>query len=128
MITRLVSGALILFVAACAAPGWRAPAAEPWACRDAVRGAAIHAYALAKNRDDQRAVILLPAGQGAADYEKETQRLRDEGARLLDLLKKYDPEADKLPAPARPAASELNADLVAARIEAADACVAKTGK
>jgi hypothetical protein len=93
-----------------------------------VRGAAVHAYALAKNRDDQRAVILLPAGQGAADYEKETQRLRSEGARLLALLETYDPRADKLPAPARPAASELNADLVAARIETADACVAKAGK
>ncbi|WP_353256544.1 hypothetical protein [Hyphomonas sp.] len=128
MITRLVSGALILWVSACAALGVPAPAAEPWACRDAVRSAAIHAYALARNRDDQRAVILLPAGQGAADYEKETQRLRSKGARLLDLLKQYDAEADKLSAPARPAASELNAERVAARIEAADACAAKDGK
>jgi hypothetical protein len=128
MITRLVSGAQILWVSACAAPGVPAPAAEPWACRDAVRSAAIHAYALARNRDNQRAVILLPAGQGAADYEKETQRLRGEGARLLDLLKQYDPEADRLSAPARPAASELNAERVAARVEAADACAAKDGK
>ncbi len=128
MITRLVSGALILFVAACAAPGWRTPAAEPWACRDAVRGAAIHAYALARNRDDQRAVILLPAGQAAAAYETETQRLRTEGARLLDVLERYDPEADKLPAPARPTASALTPEQVAARIEAADACVANAGK
>ena len=128
MITRLVPGAMIVWLAACAAPGGPSPQAEPWACRDAVRSAAIHAYALARNRDDQRAVILLPAGQGAAEYEAETQGWRREGARLLDLLKTYDPGADKLPAPARPPVSSLTADQVQARVDAADACLVKTGK
>ena len=69
MIPRLMMGELFLAVAACTTPVAEAPAAEsaaPWACRDVAGGAAVQAYALARFRDDQRAVILLPAGRVAA--------------------------------------------------------------
>ncbi|WP_291194359.1 hypothetical protein [Hyphomonas sp.] len=126
MITRLMMAAVLLAATACTTPVADAPAevAAPWACRDVVRGAAVQAYALARFRDDQRAVILLPAGKGAAEYEAETNRLRDEGARLLGMLKANDPGSETLP-PAAPASpSAMTDEKVAAGIAAADACVA----
>jgi hypothetical protein len=127
MITRLLMGALLLAAAACTTPVAEAPAevAAPWACRDVVRSAAVQAYALARFRDDQRAVILLPAGKAAAEYEAETRRLREEGARLLGLLKVNDPESEALPPPPHVAPSAMTDEKVAAGIAAADACVAK---
>lgn len=130
MITRLLMAAVLLGVTACATPVAETPAeaAAPWACRDAVRGAAVQAYALARFRDDQRAVILLPAGKGAADYEAETKRLRDEGARLLGVLKANDPGSETLPPPAPVSPSAMTDEKVAAGIAAADACVANAVK
>jgi hypothetical protein len=133
MTVRLLMGAFLLGAAACTAPG-APPAAEPapaeaevWACRDAVRDAAAHAYAMARYRDDQRAVMLFPAGPAMAQYEAETQRLRDEGARLLAALKTHDPEAEQAPTQP-PSIPSLSEELVAAKIEAADACMASAGK
>jgi hypothetical protein len=126
MILRLLMGALLLAAAACTTPVAETPAevAAPWACRDAVRGAAVQAYALARFRDDQRAVILLPAGKGAAEYEAETKRLRDEGARLLGVLKANDPGSETLPPPPPVSPSAMTDEKVAAGIAAADTCVA----
>lgn len=124
MIVRLLMGAAVLAVAACATPV-ETPApemtAEVTACRDIVRSAGMHAYALAKFRDDQRAVILLPAGKAAAEYEAETKRLRDEGARLMAVY----PQAEGMPAVQPGSATEAE---VAARIAEADACLAGEGK
>ncbi len=127
MMTRLLMGALLLAVAACTTPVAETPAAEdaaPWGCRDIVRGAAVQAYALARFRDDQRAVILLPAGKAVAEYEAETKRLRDEGARLLGVLKANDPDSEALPPPAPVSPNAMTDEKVAAGIAAADACVA----
>ena len=126
MILRLVMGALLLTATACTTPVADAPAeaSAPWACRDVVRGAAVQAYALARFRDDQRAVILLPASKGAAEYEAETKRLRDEGARLLGVLKANDPESETLPPPTPVSPGAMTDEKVAAGIAAADACVA----
>jgi hypothetical protein len=127
MSTRLMMGALLLAAAACTTPVAETPAAEaasPWACRDVVRGAAVQAYALARFRDDQRAVILLPAGKAVAEYEAETKRLRDEGARLLGVLKANDPDSEALPPPALVSPNAMTDEKVAAGIGAADACVA----
>ena len=127
MITRLLMAALLLAVGACATPVAETPKAEveaPWACRGVVRGAAVQAYALARFRDDQRAVILLPAGKGAAEYEAETRRLRDEGARLLGVLKANDLESETLPPPPPVSPGAMTDEKVAAGIAAADACVA----
>lgn len=130
MITRLLMAAVLLGATACTTPVADAPTevAAPWACRDVVRGAAVQAYALARFRDDQRAVILLPAGKGAAEYEAETKRLRDEGARLLGVLKANDPESETLPPPPSVSPSAMTDEKVAAGIAAADACVANAVK
>jgi hypothetical protein len=123
---RLMMGALFLAVAACATPVAKAPAAEaaaPWACRDVVRGAAVQAYALARFHDDQRAVILLPAGKAPAEYEAETRRLRDEGAPLLGALK-ANAESETLPPPPPVSPGTMTDEKVATGIAAADACVA----
>jgi len=127
MKTRLLMAAMAFAAAACTTPVAEAPALEeaaPWACRQVVRTAAVQAYALARLRDDQRAVILLPAGKAAAEYEAETKRFRDEGARLMAVLKANDPEADKLPPPAPVSPGALTEEKVTAGIAAADACVA----
>lgn len=126
MIPRLMMGVLLLAVAACTPPVAEASAAEaaaPWACRDVVRGAAEEAYALARFRDDQRAVILLPAGKAAAGYEPETRLLSDEGVRLLGLLK-ANAEPETLPPPFPVSPSAMTDKKVATGIAAADACVA----
>jgi hypothetical protein len=130
MITRLLMGALLLGAAACTTPVAEAPAevAAPWACLNVVRGAAVEAYALARFRDDQRAVILLPAGKGAAEYEAETKRLRDEGARLLGVLKANDPDSEALPPPPAVSPRAMTDEKVAAGIAAADACVANAAR
>lgn len=125
MITRLVVGALVLGLTACTTPAAEAPAAEAWECRDAVRNAAVRAYALARFRDDQRAVILLPAGKAAAEYEAETKRLRDEGARLMAVLKANDPASDALPPPPAIEPASVTEEMAAAAIGEAYACVAK---
>jgi hypothetical protein len=126
MMKRLLTGAVLLAAAACTTPVTPAApeATAPWACRDVVRGAAVQAYALARFRDDQRAVILLPAGKAVAEYEAETKRLRDEGARLMGVLKANDPEADKLSPPAPVSPETMTEEKVTAGIAAADACVA----
>lgn len=124
MMTRLMMAALVCAVSACASPAEPAPEPEAWACRDGVRGAAVQAYALARFRDDQRAVILLPAGKAAAEYEAETKRLRDEGARLMAALKANDPASDDLPSPAPVLPSAMTDEKVSAGIAAADACMA----
>jgi len=124
---QLMMAALALTATACTTPVAETPTAEvaaPWSCRDVVRGAAVQAYALARFRDDQRAVILLPAGKGAAEYEAETRRLREEGARLLSVLKANDPESEALPPPSPVSPSAMTDEMVAAGIAAADACVA----
>ena len=125
MITRLLIGAMALTTAACTTPATEPPAPEIWACRDVVQSAAAHAYALARFRDDQRAVILLPAGKAVAEYEAETKRLRDEGARQLAVLKENDPDAGA-PRPVSP--DKVTGEKVANVIASADACVAGTGK
>lgn len=130
MITRLLMGALVFLAAACTTAATPAPepAQAAWACRDVVRDAAVHAYAMARYRDDQRAVIILPAGKEMAAYEGETKRLRSEGARLIGALRANDPQADSLPPPRQIAMPALSDGMVAAKIEAADACVAGAGK
>ena len=129
MMKRLLTGALLLAAAACTTPVTAAApeAATPWACRDTVRTAAVQAYALARFRDDQRAVILLPAGKAVAEYEADTKRFRDEGARLMGVLKANDPAADDLPPPAPVSPNSVTEEKVTAAIAAADACVAGAG-
>lgn len=126
MMKRLLTGALLLVAAGCTTPlSAAAPdEAAPWACRDLVRGAAVQAYALARFRDDQRAVILLPAGKAVAEYEAGTKRVRDEGARLMGVLKANDPAADDLPPPALVSPNSMTEEKVTADIAAADTCVA----
>jgi hypothetical protein len=128
MITRLLMGALVLVSAACTTPVKQTLVRETWTCRDVVRGAAVQAYALARFRDDQRAVILLPSGKAAAEYEAETKRLREDGARLMGVLKANDPEAETLPLPASVSLNAMTGEKVAAATAAADACVAGAGK
>jgi len=129
MIVRLLTGAAVLAVVACATPvetpAPEAPAEEVTTCRDIVRSAGLQAYSLARHRDDQRAVILLPAGKAVADYEAETKRLRDEGARLLAALAATWPVTG--PTPAVPPGS-VTETQVAVRIAEADACLAGEGK
>lgn len=126
MMQRVFSAALLLGAAACTTPVTAAAPEEaaPWACRDVVRGAAVQAYALARFRDDQRAVILLPAGKSVAEYEATTKALRDEGARLMGVLRANDPAADDLPPPAPVSPDSVTEEKVTAAIAAADACVA----
>lgn len=126
MTNRLLTGALLLVAAGCTTPVTAAAPddAAPWACRDLVRGAAVQAYALARFRDDQRAVILLPAGKAVAEYEAETKRVRDAGARLMGVLKANDPAADDLPPPAPVSPNSMTEEKVTADIAAADTCVA----
>ncbi len=127
MIPRLMMGALLFAVTACTTPVAEMPVPEeaaPWACRGVVRGAAVQAYAFARFRDDQRAVMMVLTGKGAAEYEAETRRLRDEGARLMGVLRANDPEADKLPPPAPVSPNAMTEEKVTAGIAAADACVA----
>lgn len=126
MMKRLLTVAVLLAAAACTTPVTAAApeTAAPWACRDVVRGAAVQAYALARFRDDQRAVILLPAGKSVAEYEAATKRFRDEGARLMGVLRANDPEADDLPPPAPVSPESVTEEKVTAAIAAADACVA----
>lgn len=128
MMLRLPLGALVLLTAACTTPPAPLPEAEPWPCSKLVQTAANHAYGLARYRDEQRSVMLFPAGPAMAEYEAETKRLRDEGARLLAALKANDPEADKMPPPPKVALSNMTRERVAAAIEAADACMADAGK
>ncbi|MEX1252606.1 MAG: hypothetical protein WEA77_15635 [Hyphomonas sp.] len=126
MRTRLLMADMV-FAAACTTPLAEAPAREeaaPWACREVMRTAAVQAYALARLRDDQRAVILLPAGKAVAEHEAETKHFRDEGARLMAALKANDPEAYKLPPPAPVSPGALTEEKVTAGIAAADARVA----
>jgi hypothetical protein len=129
MIARLLTGSLVFALAACAtpvaeAPAPEAPAEEVTACRDIVRSAAMQAYSLARYRDDQRAVILLPAGKAAAEYEAESRRLRDEGARLMAALETAYPQAAAMPPmPAVPPGSVTEAQVVT-RIAEAEACLA----
>jgi len=125
MITRLLMGALVFVSAACTTPVPQTPAPEAWACRDVVRTAAVQAYALARFRDDQRAVILLPAGKAVAEYEAETKRQREDGARLIGALKANDPEADSLPPPPAVSPGTMTGEKVAAGIAAAEACMAR---
>ena len=126
MTNRLLTGALLLVAAGCTTPVTAAAPddAAPWVCRDLVRGAAVQAYALARFRDDQRAVILLPAGKAVAEYEAETKRVRDAGARLMGVLKANDPAADDLPPPAPVSPNSMTEEKVTADIAAADTCVA----
>ena len=130
MMKRLLTGGLVLALAACAtpvaeAPAPEAPAEEVTACRDIVRSAGLQAYSLARHRDDQRAVILLPTGKAVADYEAETKRLRDEGARLLAALAATWPVTGPMPAVPPGSVTETQ---VAVRIAEADACLAGDGK
>ena len=130
MIVRLLKGGLVLALAACATPvaetpAPEAPAQEVAACRDIVRSAALQAYSLARYRDDQRAVILLPAGKAAAEYEAETKRLRDEGARLMAAEQATWSATGPTPA-VQP--GSVNEAQVAGRIAEADACLAGGGK
>lgn len=133
MIVRLLTGGLVLALAACAtpvaeAPPPEAPAEEVTACREIIRSAAMQAYSLARYRDDQRAVILLPAGKAAAEYEAETKRLRDDGARLMAELESVYPEAAAMPPmPAVPPGSVTEAQ-VADRIAEAETCLRSGGK
>jgi hypothetical protein len=133
MIVRLLTGGLVLALAACAtlvaeAPQPEAPAKEVTACRDIVRSAALQAYSLARYRDDQRVVILLPAGKAAADYEAETKRLRDDGAWLMAELESVYPEAAAMPPmPAVPPGSVTEAQVVD-RIAEAETCLRSGGK
>lgn len=133
MILRLLMGAVVLAVAACAtpvaeAPAPEAPAEEVTACRDIIRSAAMQAYSLARYRDDQRAVILLPAGKAAAEYEAETKRLRDDGAWLMAELERVYPEAASMPPlPAVPPGSVSEAQVVD-RIAEAETCLRSGGK
>ncbi len=127
MKTRLLIAPMVFAAVACTTPMAEAPArgeAAPWACREVVRNAAVQAYALARFRDDQRAVILLPAGKPVAEYEADTKRFRDGGARLMAALKANDPEADKLPPPAPVSPDAMTEEKVTAGFAAADACVA----
>jgi len=126
MTLRFLTGALLLAAAACTTPvtATAPEEAAPWACRDTVRSAAVQAYAHARFRDDQRAVILLPAGKAVAEYEAATKRFRDEGARLMSMLKANDPTADDLPPPAPILPNSVTEEKVTAAIAAADACVA----
>jgi len=129
MMRRLLSGAVMLVSAGCTTPATdAAPQPEAWACRDAVRTAAVQAYALARFSDDRRAVLLLPAGKGAVDYEAATKRLPDEGARLLAVLKSNDPDADTIAPPAPVSPDAMTEVKVAAGIAGADACVAKAAE
>lgn len=125
MNVRLTVGALVFLAAACAAPGKPAlPEAETtFVCRDVVREAASYAYAMAKHRDDQRAVMLFPAGPAMAAYEAETKRLRSDGARLLGALAQNDPAASGLTPLAPPPTASLSEALVAEKIGKADACL-----
>jgi len=129
MMKRLLTGAVLLATAACTTPvtATAPEEAAPWACRDTVRGAAVQAYPLAHFRDDQRAVILLPAGKAVAQYEADTKRFRDEGARLMDVLKANDPAADDLPPPPPVSPNSMTEEKLTAAIIAADACVAGAG-
>ena len=133
MMTRLLTGGLVLALAACAtpvaeAPQPEAPAQEVIACRDIIRSAAMHAYALARYRDDQRAVILLPAGKAAAEYEAETKRLRDDGAWLMAELERVYPEAASMPPMPAVQPGSLTQAQVVDRIAEAETCLRSGGK
>jgi hypothetical protein len=133
MMARLLMGALVIALAACAtpvaeAPAPEAPAEETTACRDIVRSAAMQAYALARFRDDQRAVILLPAGKAAAEYEAETARLRDDGAWLMAELERVYPEAAEMPPMPAVRPGSLTEAQVADRIAEAETCLRSSGK
>jgi hypothetical protein len=130
MMMRLLMGAFVFFAAACTLPHKPEPeaGATAWPCSQQVQDAASLAYGLARFRDEQRTTMLFPAGKAMADYEAETKRLRDEGARLLADLKANNPDADKLPPPRKVALSNITRELVASEIDAADACMASAGK
>lgn len=133
MIVRLLMGGIVLALAACAtqvaeAPAPEAPVQEVTACRDIVRSAAMQAYALARYRDDQRAVILLPAGKAAAEYEAETARLRDDGAWLMAELERVYPEVAAMPPMPSVQPGSLTEAQVADRIAEAEACLRSSGK
>jgi hypothetical protein len=123
MTLRLSIGAFVFLAAACTAAPKPAEEAQGWACRDTVREAVSYAYAMAKHRDDQRAVMLFPAGPAMAAYEAETKRLRDEGARLLAALKQHDPAASSLAPLAPPPVAGLSEALIEEKILNADACM-----
>lgn len=133
MMTRLFTGGLVLALAACATPAAEAPTPETpakqvTACPDIVRSAAMQAYALAKFRDDQRAVILLPAGKAAAEYEAETARLRDDAAWLMAELERVYPEVAAMPPMPSVQPGSLTEAQVADRIAEAEACLRSSGK
>lgn len=133
MRTRLLMGGVVLALAACTtpvaeAPQPEAPAQEVTACRDIVRSAAMQAYALARYRDDQRAVILLPAGKAAAEYEAETARLRDDGAWLMAELERVYPEAAEMPPMPAARPGSLTEAQVTDRIAEAETCLRSSGK
>ena len=133
MMTRPMMAALVCAMSACAtpvaeAPAREAPAEEVTACRDIIRSAAMQAYALARYRDDQRAVILLPAGKAAAEYEAETKRLRDDGARLMAELERAYPEAAEMPPMPAVQPGSLTQAQVVDRIAEAETCLRSGGK
>jgi uncharacterized protein (DUF2342 family) len=133
MIVRLLTGGLVLALAACAspvaeAPTPEAPAEEVTACREIIRSAAMQAYSLARYRDDQRAVILLPAGKAAAEYEAETKRLRDDGAWLMAELERAYPEAAEMPPMPAVQPGSLTQAQVVDRIAEAETCLRSGGK
>lgn len=133
MRTRLLMGGVVLALAACTTPVAEAPqpeaqAQEVTACRDIVRSAAMQAYALARYRDDQRAVILLPAGKAAAEYEAVTARLRDDGAWLMAELERVYPEAAGMPPMPAVRPGSLTEAQVADRIAEAETCLRSSGK
>ena|SRR3990167_9680442 len=128
MIARLSVGALVLLSAACTTPVAPAPEPGAWPCSSLVQDAASRSYGLARYRDDQRAVMLFPAGPAMAQYEAETAHHRAEGARLLALLKANILYTDRLPPPEPLVLSSLNEPDVTARVAEADACVAGAAK
>jgi hypothetical protein len=119
MRARLFAGAIVIFLSGCITSTANRPVPASGACGKIVQEAGLHAYAHARFRDDQRALMLFPSGAAAAAYEAETQRLRETGKRLLSTSQVVD-----LPIVAP---SATTPDDVAARIAAADACLAGTG-
>lgn len=124
MIRHWPLAAFTVLAAACSGLPTNPALAPPSGCRDVVRAAMLDAYGLAHLRDEQRALISMPAGRGAADYEAETRRLRGAGERLKKQLETLGPAVGREPVKGRAALATLSAGRVAAEIAAADACIA----